>query len=100
MVRSKRIPKSKLEAINEGLRAGHSLNNLAKTYGISYEVLRGKTAMLRKELAEKRFLVAGGPKPPPLTLRTSLFPLPPGDPVSWGVLTQGTLLEGCPYRGA
>jgi hypothetical protein len=23
--------------------------------------------------------------------------LPPGDPVSWGAITQGTLLEGQPY---
>lgn len=25
------------------------------------------------------------------------LPMPPGDPVSWAVLTEGTLLDGVPY---
>jgi hypothetical protein len=27
------------------------------------------------------------------------LPLPPGHPVSWGLLTQGTVLEGAAYVG-
>lgn len=25
------------------------------------------------------------------------WPLPPGDPISWGAITQGTWLQGVPY---
>jgi hypothetical protein len=63
---------------------------IAARIGVSSEALRIRVAFLLGEAANSDVK-------PVVTRPPYLYPLPPGDPLSWGIITAGTVLEGVPF---
>jgi hypothetical protein len=67
--------------------------------GISYDII-GTHLGLHRETVRARAKEIGAVRPPPppsQKIDPDRPPLRPGDPISWGAITKGTVLEGEPY---
>lgn len=81
-------------------REGVSLRALAKAFGLSRSTIAQRAARLGLELPA-RPVVATAQQPRRVACDPgtdlSRDPLPPGHPISWGLITAGTCLEGAIY---
>lgn len=72
---------------------GTSLRCMARAFGLSRSVITARARMIGLE-------IPGRPAPAPKStgeLPDNRDPLPAGDPISWGLITRGTSLEGSQY---
>jgi hypothetical protein len=74
-----------------------------RSEGISWDVIADELGISRNAARERGRRV-GARLPPPDHVAAPLDadrpPLPPGHPISWGILTEGTSLAGTPYEAA
>lgn len=80
------------DAIVAGRAEGRSWDGIAAELGVSrwVTILRGRALGHGHALSTMR--------PAPVDARERTDALPAGDPISWGAITRGTLLEGSPYE--
>jgi hypothetical protein len=72
---------------------GASLRCMARAFGLSRSVVTARARAIGLEIPTKPELL---PRPA-YELSDNRDPLPAGHPISWGLITQGTSLEGNPY---
>ena len=86
---------ARLRAGVRALRAqGLSYAEVARRLGVSKNSAVGFAARMGMQLAENS-PIRRDVKPKPVVVRR--LPLLPGDPVTWGAITAGTILEGVPF---
>jgi hypothetical protein len=73
---------------------GASLRAMAAAFGLSRSAIAERASRLGLVLPTRAPDVA---KPTPPNPELQRDPLPAGHPISWGLITAGTCLEGTPY---
>lgn len=75
-----------------------------RAYGATWAIIGQTLGLSRNTIIERgrRLNALGGPRPMPRPPRTELDnpnrpPLRAGHPITWGLLTNGTLLDGAPF---
>ncbi len=72
---------------------GASLRCMARAFGLSRSVITARARTIGLEIPNRPM-----PAPKPAAeLPENRDPLPAGHPISWGLITKGTSLEGSPY---
>ena len=74
-------------------KQGASLRTMAKAFGLSRSVVTARALQLGVEIPTRP---PAQPKAASVP-RETRDPLPAGDPLTWGLITQGTCLQGNPY---
>lgn len=73
---------------------GESMRSIARAFGLSRTTVTDRARALGLEIPAKP---RAADKPAVVMTDHQRDPLPPGHPISWGLLIAGTSLEGNPY---
>jgi hypothetical protein len=84
-----------LELLFDLAPTGMSWDDVARLIGVSRQAASDKAAEFPELLAKR----AMAKNPEIRVQRRPAEPLPPGHPITWGLITAGTSLEGAAYSG-
>jgi len=73
---------------------GMSMRCMARSFGLSRSVITARARILGLEIPNRPALA---PQKPPPSSDAGREPLPAGHALTWGLITQGTCLEGSLY---